>query len=149
MNKKIAIPVNENGLLEGHFGHTRLFAIYNVSEGKTGAKSIETPPPHAPGVLPKWLHEKEVTDVIAGSMGERAQKILKHFNIQVHLGAPELPADDLSKGFLDNTIEFSDELCRHEHHEHHHEHHHAHHHAHRDHQAGSQQHHHHFGRNNL
>ncbi len=125
MEKKIAIPVKENGILESHFGHTRLFVIYQIKDDKIESKEILTPPPHGPGVLPKWLREKEVTDVIVFTMGARASKILDHFNIKVHLGAPEISTDELVKGFLENSIEFSADLC---HHDHHHEHHYEQHH---------------------
>ncbi len=122
MNKKVAIPINENEVLEGHFGQTRLFAIYLVKDGKIESKETLTPPPHAPGVLPKWLRENEVTDVLVNSMGERASKILSHFNVNVMLGAPVLTSDEIVQGFIDNTIEFTNELCLHEHHHHHHHH---------------------------
>jgi len=130
MNAKIAIPINENGVLESHFGQTRLFAIYEVKDSKIESKNTLTPPPHAPGILPKWLRENEVTDVLVNSMGERASKILNHFNVKVMLGAPVLTADELVDGYLNNTIEFTNELCLHEHHHHHHNHEHGHHHEH-------------------
>ncbi len=120
MNAKIAIPVNENGIIESHFGQTRLFAIYTLKNSKVELKEILTPPPHAPGVLPKWLISNNVTDVLVNSMGERANIILKHFNVNVQSGAPVIMCDELVQGFIDNTIEFSNELCLHEHEPHHH-----------------------------
>lgn len=129
MNAKVAVPIVENGVLESHFGQTRLFAIYMVKDSKIESKETLTPPPHAPGVLPKWLRENEVTDVLVNSMGERASKILSHFNVNVMLGAPVLTADELVQGYIDNTIEFTNELCLHEHHQHHHHHEHGHNHG--------------------
>ncbi|MCK7542001.1 MAG: hypothetical protein MZV63_69485 [Marinilabiliales bacterium] len=35
-------------------------------------KHSSHPRPHEPGLLPGWLAEKGVTDVIAGGMGQRA-----------------------------------------------------------------------------
>ena len=61
-------------------------------------------------------------------MGERANKILTHFDINVFLGSPEIEADDLIQGYINGTIEFNAELCQHnhEHHEHNHQHQHNH-----------------------
>lgn len=143
MNAKVAVPINEDGVLESHFGQTRLFAIYVVNDNEIESKESLTPPPHAPGVLPKWLRENEVTDVLVNSMGERASKILSHFNVNVMLGAPVLPADELVRGFLDNSIEFTNELCLHEHHHHHHhEHGHGHNHGHEHHHEHAHNHNH-------
>jgi len=74
MIRKIAIPINENEMLEGHFGQTRKFAIYQVENDKITAKEMLTPPPHAPGVLPKWINENGITELLASTMGERAKK---------------------------------------------------------------------------
>ncbi len=130
MNGKVAIPVNENEMLESHFGQTRLFAVYQVEDDKITAKELLTPPPHAPGVLPKWINENGVSELLASTMGERAKKILDHFNVNVHLGTPALPADELMEKYLAGKLEFDGQLCAHHHHdhEHEHEHHHEHHH---------------------
>ena len=56
--------------------------------GKVSFNSIENqiishkkliPPPHEPGILPKWIAQNGVTDVIVGGVGDRAIKILQHF----------------------------------------------------------------------
>ena len=49
--------------------------------------SLVTPPPHEPGLLPAWLAEKGVTDVIAGGMGQRAIDLFNHQKINVFVGA--------------------------------------------------------------
>ena len=46
-----------------------------------------TPPPHEPGVIPRWLHEQGATTIIAGGMGMRAQQIFAENNITVVTGA--------------------------------------------------------------
>ena len=136
MIKKVAIPINENEVLEGHFGQTRSFAIYQIVDGIITTKEKLTPPPHAPGVLPKWINQNGVTELLASTMGERAKKILDYFNVEVHLGTPALPADELMEKYLAGKLEFNDQLCDHHHHhdhEHEHEHHHHHDHGHEHH----------------
>ncbi len=127
MNKKIAIPINENQMLESHFGQTKAFAIYSIENEKVTSKVVLTPPPHAPGVLPKWINQNGVEILLASTMGERAKKILDYFNVEVYLGAPAMLADELIEKFIAGKLEFDPHLCDHHHdHEHHHEHHHNH-----------------------
>ena len=124
MNKKIAIPINENEILESHFGQTRAFVFYSVANNYITNKEILTPPPHAPGVLPKWIHQNGVTVLLASTMGERAKKILDYFNVDVQLGTPALLADVLIERFLAGKLDFDPHLCdHHSHHDHNHEHH--------------------------
>ncbi len=130
MERKIAIPVDENGILEGHFGHCRKFAFYTLANNNIVSEEFITPPPHEPGVLPKWLVKNNVTDLLASGMGERAQKILTHFNLNVFLGSPKIKADELVKNFITGGIVFNPETCNHHEHEHEHEHKHYHHHNH-------------------
>ncbi|MDZ7635392.1 MAG: NifB/NifX family molybdenum-iron cluster-binding protein [Bacteroidales bacterium] len=71
MKKRIAIPL-EGGILCSHFGHCEQFAIVDAEGNTITEETLITPPPHEPGLLPGWLAEKGVTDVIAGGMGQRA-----------------------------------------------------------------------------
>ena len=71
MNKRIAIPL-QNGQLCSHFGHCQQFAIIDVENEAITEETLVTPPPHEPGLLPAWLAEKGVTNVIAGGMGQKA-----------------------------------------------------------------------------
>ena len=98
---KIAIPVAE-GRLAMHFGHCQEFRIIEVdtTTNKILGGSSEVPPPHEPGVLPKWLHEKGVNVIIAGGMGNRAQGLFAengiefaHRNVTVYL-----PPENQGKG---------------------------------------------------
>ncbi len=86
---KIAIPTADNRLCM-HFGHCEKFVIVTVDESTKTiiGKEEAVPPPHEPGVLPKWLHEKEVNLIIAGGMGMRAQQFFQQYGIQVVVGAP-------------------------------------------------------------
>lgn len=113
MKLKIAVPVNERGKLDSHFGHSRYFAIHETDNQQILSGEIVEPPPHEPGIIPKWLAQKEVTCVLAGGMGNRAQKIFESCNIQVHIGAPSMHATDLIQGFLENTVQFSRNHCNH------------------------------------
>ncbi|MDD2381016.1 MAG: NifB/NifX family molybdenum-iron cluster-binding protein [Mariniphaga sp.] len=113
MKNKIAIPVDNSGKLDPHFGHCKYFAIHEVEDKIIVTDEIVQPPPHEPGVLPNWLADLGITEVLAGGMGNRA---IQHFNklgINVFTGAPEMDARELINGFLNDTIEFSANYCDH------------------------------------
>ncbi len=111
---KIAIPV-ENGHLCTHFGHCAEFAIYDIDPATkaTRAKAMHRPPPHEPGVLPRWLHEQGANVIITGGMGQRAQQLFAQDGIQVVLGAPPDMADDVVAAYLAGTLQTGANPCDH------------------------------------
>jgi len=113
MNKKIAIPIDQNGILDGHFGHCKYFALIDIEGKNIISEEKLTPPPHEPGVLPKWLAERGATDVLAGGMGHKAIQIFNDNNVNVFVGAPKLAAKELVIGFLKTSIEFTANYCNH------------------------------------
>ena len=129
MNLKIAVPTNENGILDGHFGHCKFFEVFEITDNQIISQNKLTPPPHESGVLPKWLVQNGITDIIASGMGEKAFKILTHFKVNVHKGAPKLESNILVDSFLNQTLELSSTNSN-QHHDHDHGHHHKHEHKH-------------------
>jgi predicted Fe-Mo cluster-binding NifX family protein len=112
MRKRIAIPL-EKGILCSHFGHCRQFAIIETNNNVITGEEQVTPPPHEPGLLPGWLAEKGVTDVIAGGMGQRAIGIFNHHKINVFVGAPLKSPKELASDLLSNTLEAGANYCDH------------------------------------
>lgn len=112
MKKRIAVPL-ENGILCTHFGHCQQFAIIETEQKNITGETLVTPPPHEPGLLPGWLAEKGVTDVIAGGMGQRAISLFNHQNINVFVGAPIKKPTDLATDLLNNTLEAGANYCDH------------------------------------
>ncbi len=112
--KKIAVPLSD-GTLSAHFGHCQTFAILTVNEIEktiTGQEEL-VPPPHEPGLLPKWLSEHDVALIIAGGMGSRAVNLFNSFNIDVITGAPEAGSEELVKQYLSGTLEAGSNVCDH------------------------------------
>ncbi|MEN6495822.1 MAG: NifB/NifX family molybdenum-iron cluster-binding protein [Thermoguttaceae bacterium] len=111
---KIAIPV-AGGRLCMHFGHCEQFALIEVVENdkKTTATTLVTPPPHEPGLLPRWLHEQGVSLIIAGGMGQRAQQIFGQNGVQVVVGAPPEAPETLVAAYLDGTLQCGGNACDH------------------------------------
>jgi len=113
MNKKIAIPVDTHNILDAHFGHCSYFAILNIENEKLVSEERLTPPPHEPGLLPVWLAEKGISDIIAGGMGEKAIQLFNKNGVNVFVGAPKLSAKELTNAFLNNSLTFSANYCDH------------------------------------
>ena len=109
---KIAIPV-VNGQLNAHFGHTEAFYIYHVNDGKINQTEQLTPPPHEPGLYPKWLAEKGITDVISKGMGERAIALFNQNKINVFVGVPIKTPEAIVGDFIEGVLETSDNGCDH------------------------------------
>jgi predicted Fe-Mo cluster-binding NifX family protein len=109
---KFAIPLAE-GVLCAHFGHCQQFAIIDTKDGQIKDKKLHTPPPHEPGVLPKWLAELGVKVVIAGGMGRRALGLFSEKGIEVTVGAPSSSPESLVEQYLQGSLITGQNICDH------------------------------------
>ncbi len=107
-----AIPL-ENGQLCSHFGHCQQFAIVDVENNAIVGEKLITPPPHEPGLLPKWLAERCVTHVIAGGMGQRALDLFSTQNIKVITGAEPKSSEELVSDWLKSALVTGNNACDH------------------------------------
>ncbi len=113
MIKKIAIPIDESGILNAHFGHCKFFAFINVEDDKIVSEEKVVPPAHEPGLLPIWLAENNITDVIAGGMGQKAINLILEKGINTFVGAPQSSTRELVNGFLNDSLSLSANYCNH------------------------------------
>ena len=111
---RIAIPVAQ-GKLCMHFGHCENFSVFDIDEesGKINGTEVLDAPPHQPGLLPVWLAERGVTNVIAGGMGQRAQAIFTSNNIEVTVGAQGEKPEDIVNSFLGGSLSVGSNICDH------------------------------------
>lgn len=109
---KIAIPV-DGGRLASHFGHCREFAFFDVENNSVKNRTVLAAPPHQPGLLPEWMHERGVNVVIAGGMGQRAQGLFAQNNIMVITGAPKIPPEEIVNQYLNGTLVTGPNVCDH------------------------------------
>jgi len=98
-----------------HFGHCEQFALVEVDEAKKAVLGVAwlTPPPHEPGVLPRWLQEQGAHVIIAGGMGARAQGLFAQSGIAVVVGAPSEPPEVLASAWLAGTLKTGVNVCDH------------------------------------
>jgi predicted Fe-Mo cluster-binding NifX family protein len=109
---KIAIPLAE-GTLCNHFGHCEQFALIDLKGKEIVGQEMVTPPPHEPGLLPRWLGGKGVNLIIAGGMGQRALNLFSESGIKVLTGAPALPPEALISHFVNQTLVTGANVCDH------------------------------------
>lgn len=111
---KIAVPI-VNGKLCMHFGHCQQFAIVNVDMENRVIKSTDylDPPPHEPGVLPRWLSEQGANCIISGGMGGRAQDLFEQMGIKVITGAPSEEPEKVVEDFINDKLETGVNACNH------------------------------------
>jgi predicted Fe-Mo cluster-binding NifX family protein len=111
---RIAIPVVE-GKLSMHFGHCQKFVIMEVDKEscKIIAEEEYDAPPHEPGLLPRWLAEKNANLIIAGGMGQRAQTLFQENNIEVIVGAESKAAREIIDDYLQGNLTPGQNFCDH------------------------------------
>jgi predicted Fe-Mo cluster-binding NifX family protein len=74
-----------------------------------------TPPPHAPGVFPRWLREQGVKVVIVGGIGGRALAIFAKEGIEVRAGEPDAKVEALTLAYLNGQLVNEPAGCAHHH----------------------------------
>jgi predicted Fe-Mo cluster-binding NifX family protein len=111
---KIAIP-ESNGLLCMHFGHCDMFAIIDVDESSKQiiSENLIQPPPHEPGLLPRWLHEMGANLIIAGGMGARAVNLFTQADVKVITGAPAIAPRQIVEAYLTGNLVTGGNTCDH------------------------------------
>ncbi len=117
-NMRIAFPTNDEIMVESHFGHCKKFTIYTVNGESILKKEVVDAPPHAVGVLPKFLGELKVNVIITGGMGERAIDLFKGQNVDVILGASG-DISEILKVYMEGELYSTGSACTHDHGEHH------------------------------
>ena len=98
-----------------HFGHCEEFVLVHVDEetNRIIKEEVLDPPPHEPGLYPRWLSEHGVNVIIAGGMGQRAQNLFIENGIKVIVGATsEYPKSLVSK-YLSGNLVSGDNICGH------------------------------------
>ncbi|MBW1980729.1 MAG: NifB/NifX family molybdenum-iron cluster-binding protein [Deltaproteobacteria bacterium] len=109
---KFAVPVAQ-GVLCPHFGHCEQFAIIEADDGQIKNKELLIPPPHEPGVLPRWLSDLGVEVIIAGGMGRRALDLFAQKGIRVEIGAPSAPPEEVVAQYLKGSLITGQNICDH------------------------------------
>jgi ATP-binding protein involved in chromosome partitioning len=109
---KVAIPLTD-GRLCNHFGHCKQFALIRVRDGHITDQELQIPPPHEPGILPRWLADLDVDLIFAGGMGQRALSLFVERGIKVITGSPNLEPEALLQAYLSGELAPGPNVCDH------------------------------------
>jgi len=107
---RVAISTDGNNVSE-HFGRCPSFTIVDIEDGKVAGKEVINNPGHHPGFLPKFLHEKGVSCIIAGGMGARAVQLFAEQGIKTMVGISG-KIDDIINEAANGTLEGGESLCK-------------------------------------
>ena len=119
MNDKliVSIPTSDRQTVDGHFGHTKQFALYTILDNTVEQVDYVVPPKHEPGNLPQFLHQQGANVIISGGMGNMAVKLFESNNIEVILGATGSLEKTITT-YLNNELESTGSACSHDDHDH-------------------------------
>ncbi len=110
---RFAIPTTD-GKLAMHFGHCKEFTVIDTSAGIITGHQMLVPPPHEPGVLPKWIGEEVAANmIIAGGMGKRAQDLFDSYGVKVLVGAQAKDPRELVTDYFTDTLVTGANVCDH------------------------------------
>jgi len=112
--QRLAVPV-AGGRLCQHFGHCEQFALVDADpeSRQMGEPTYLNPPPHEPGVLPKWLAEQGVDVVLAGGMGSRAINHFSDAGVKVVTGVAVATPEELVRSYMEGSLTAGENACTH------------------------------------
>ncbi len=109
---RIAVPLDGN-VVSQHFGHAAKFLIADIEDAEIKNTQMLTPPPHEPGIIPKWMNELKVDVIITGGMGRRALALFDEYGIKAIVGAPQIDAIEAIKEYIRGTLATGENICNH------------------------------------
>ncbi|SHF60964.1 Predicted Fe-Mo cluster-binding protein, NifX family [Caldanaerobius fijiensis DSM 17918] len=107
---KIAIASDGN-FVSQHFGHCEGFTIYEIEGKQIITKNFIENPGHRPGYLPQFLKDLGVNVIIAGGMGDSAQKLFAENGIEVIVGVSGI-CDDVIQQYLKDELKSTGSICK-------------------------------------
>ncbi len=114
---KIAVTY-ENGQIFQHFGHTELFKIYDVQEGKIISSEVVSTNGSGHGALAVLLSDLKAEVLICGGIGGGAQSALAEAGIKL-FGGVSGDADKAVESYINGNLAYDPEArCSGHEHEH-------------------------------
>ena len=121
INMRIAVTY-EDGQIFQHFGHTQMFKIYDVEDGKVVASQVVDTNGQGHGALAGFLFGGQVDVLICGGIGGGAQMALAQAGIKLY-GGVSGSADAAVEAFLKQELAYNPDVrCDHHGEGHDHEH---------------------------
>ena len=95
----------DNGKIFQHFGHTRFFKFYDVTDGKVTGSEVMAAPESGHGALAGFLKENGTDVLICGGIGGGAQNALAAAGIKLYGGA-DGDADEAVNALLNGSLSY-------------------------------------------
>jgi len=108
---KVAIA-KDGDFVSEHFGHCMEYALYVIENATIVSHETLVNPGHEPGRLPALLAEHQVTHVLAGGMGPKAEDLFCENNIEVFLGV-QGQIETVIRDFIAGDITQGESRCTH------------------------------------
>lgn len=113
---KLAVTYKDGQVFQ-HFGHTELFKIYEIKDGKIESSSVVSTNGQGHGALAGFLKEQGVTSLICGGIGGGAKNALADADILVY-GGVSGKVDEVANALLNGTLVFNPNVtCSHHSHD--------------------------------
>ncbi len=111
---RIAVPM-QGDVFSAHFGKCDRLAMIDMDrESRRIHRTFYlTPPPHEPGVLPRWLYDQKADVVIAGGIGQKARVLFEQAGIEVVVGAMGEDPEAIAMAYIEDRLEAGDNVCTH------------------------------------
>jgi Mrp family chromosome partitioning ATPase/predicted Fe-Mo cluster-binding NifX family protein len=111
---RFAFPL-AGGVVSGHFGHAEKFLFLDVDPAthRILKEEMLTPPPHEPGVIPRWLAEQKANLLFTGGIGSRAKEILAENHIETITGVTSKNPKEIVADYFENNLEIGEDCCDH------------------------------------
>jgi len=107
---KFAIST-DGDFVSAHFGRCPSFTIVEIDSNTVVKKEILDNPGHHPGYLPEFLHQKGVSSIICGGMGQRASGLFQERGIRAIVGIEGKISDVIEK-LLQGELQPGESLCK-------------------------------------
>jgi len=107
---KFAIST-DGDFVSAHFGRCPSFTIVEIESNTVVKKEVLENPGHHPGYLPEFLHQKGVSAIICGGMGQRAAGLFEESGIRTIVGIEGKISDVIEK-LLKGKLQPGRSLCK-------------------------------------
>lgn len=107
--RTIVVPV-KNKKITVSFEDSSHFIFYRVLHGMIIKEEIIPIPTQLLEIIPNWLADNDVTDVIAVEIGLKTIQILNQNKINVFIGVKMKDPKDLVQEYINRTLETHDNL---------------------------------------
>lgn len=106
---KVAFPIKDKKL-SSRFDNCTAFQIFSIADSRVLREDLIPAPLNQPELIPLWLANKDVSDLITAEIGLSAIKILTRHKINVFAGVKERDIKILLQHYLDGMLETSGKL---------------------------------------